>query len=224
MSADLGAQAVWPLIPVAAVYGVVSVLVFRKFTSAAQIRRSVNLMWAHGMELSLFLHSPALVLAAQRDLLRENVRLLRAVILPGIVLALLFACLFPPMKAFFGRAPLPLGKPSVVTIQLKTGLLPTVRLEPPSGIVVETPPVRVPRDGQISWRVRPARLTSDDLKFRLDDRVLSAGMHTFFLHDSSIRSIDIRYPNAAILGLPWLVWFFAISGASALTLGLSWKR
>ena len=222
--ADLGWKALGTLIPVGATYGVVSVVVFRRFSDRMAVRRSVNRVWAHVMELGLFIDSPALVLRAQRDLLRENVRLLRLVILPASILALLFALLFPPMNGIYGRASLPVGEPSVVTIQMKNAGLPSVQLESPQGIVVETPAVRVLRDRQISWRVRPLQPTSGDLKFRFKDRVLTAGMHGFFWCDPDVRSIDIRYPEATVLSLPWLAWFVITSSVSAMVFGLCWKR
>src|ERR1700683_4093251 len=120
--ADLGWKALWTLLPVSALYGVLSILVFRRCSDAALVRRSLNKVWAHLMELSLFLDSPSLVLRAQRDLLRENVRLLRLVILPAAILALLFAFLFPALNAIYGRAPLPVGEPFVVSIQMTSAV------------------------------------------------------------------------------------------------------
>jgi hypothetical protein len=222
--ADLGGKALWTLIPVTVIYGVVAVLVFRWFTDQTSIRRSVNLVFAHVMELGLFLDSPGLVLRAQRDLLMENLRLLRLVILPAGILALLFAILFTPLNAIYGHAPLPIGEPSVVAIQMKDSAMPTVQLEAPEGIVVETPGVRTVHDRQISWRVRPLRQVSGDLRFRFKDRVLTASMHSFFLRDPAIRSIEVHYPKATILSLPWLVWFVVVSSVSAVAFGLCWKR
>jgi hypothetical protein len=199
-----------------AVYGVIAVLVFRRFTERAAIRRSVNRILAHVMELGLFLDSPGLVLGAQRDLLRENVRLLRLVLVP----AALLAALCVPMYAFYGHGPLATGETSVVTIQLKGDVMPEIRLEAPEGIAVETPGVRMLHDHQISWRVRPLRETSGEWRFHVEDRVVAAG---FFVRDPVIRSAEIRYPAATVLGLSWLVWFVATSSVSALLFGLFWK-
>jgi hypothetical protein len=191
------------LVLVSAIYGVVACLVFRRFTKRDSIRRAVNRVVAHMMELGLFLDSPGLVFRAQRDLLLENFRLLRLVILPGAILALLFALLYPAMDAIFGHAPL--------------AMMP-VELEAPLGMAVETPGVRSVHDRQISWRVRPLREISADLRFRIENRVVAGG---FFLHDPAIRSIEIRYPRSTILGFSWPLWFFLISSVSA---GLFWKR
>lgn len=200
---------------ISAVYGAIAVLVFRRFADGASVRRSVNRILAHVMELGLFLDSPALVLGAQRDLLRENLRLLRLAMLPGAILAVLFAVLYSPMNAIYGHAPLAVGEPSVVTVQMK--VMEPVELEAPEGIAVETPGVRILRDRQISWRVRPLRRSSGDWRFHIENRVVTAN---FFLRDPAIQSIEIRYPRATILGFSWLVWFLGVSSVSA----LFWKR
>jgi len=189
-------------------YVVLSVLVFRRLSEKMPVRSSVNRVWAHVMELGLFIESPALVLRAQRDLLRENVRLLRLAIIPAGILAVLFLFLFPPLNAIYGRAPLPVGEPSVVTIQMKDASMPSVQLVAPPGMVIETPGVRILHDRQISWRVRPLQPTSGDLKFRFKD----------------VRSIHIHYPKATILSLPWVAWFVISSSLSAVLFGLCWKR
>lgn len=209
------------MILLSVIYGVIAVLVFRRFTDRRAIRRSVNQILAHVMELGLFLDSPGLVLRAQRDLLRENLHFLRIVMLPSVILALLFAVLYAPMSAIYGRAPLPVGEASVVTIQMKDAAMPPVQLEAPDGIVVETPGVRILRDRQISWLVRPTRPGSGDLKFHIENRIVTP---SFFLRDPAIRSIDIRYPQASMFGFPWLAWFIAISSISAVVFGLCWKR
>jgi hypothetical protein len=172
------------MIAVAVIYGMAAVLLFRRFTDRAAIRKSVNRILAHVMELGLFLDSPALVFGAQRDLLRENWRLLRLMMLPGAMLMALFATLYAPMNATYGRGSLPVGEPSVVTVQMRSAPMPPVRLEAPEGMVVETPAVRIVHDRQISWRVRPVRESSSDLKFHVDDWVVTAG---YFMRDSEIR-------------------------------------
>ncbi len=201
------------MIYVSVVFGIVGVLIFRRFTERAAIRRSVNRILAHVMELGLFLDSPGLVFRAQRDLLRENLRLLRLVMVPGLILAALFI----PMYAIYDHGPLPVGETSVVTIQMKGDVMPAVQLEAPEGIVVETPGVRIVRDRQISWRVRPLRQSSGQWKFHVEERVVAASC---FVRDPAIRSIEIRYPAATILGWSWLVWFGGMSSVSAVVFGL----
>ena len=207
------------LVLVSAIYGVVAALVFRRFTNRASIRRSMNRILAHTMELGLFLDSPGLVFRAQRDLLRENARLLRQVILPGAIVALLFSLLYPAMDAFYGYAPLPPGEPSVVTIQMKDAMMPPVELEAPLGMAVETPGVRSLHDRQISWRVRPLGRTTGELKIRyrggtLTKRIVAGNGLVYATFSSP--GIRLQYPRTTILGANWMVWFFLISTATAI--------
>jgi hypothetical protein len=189
------------MIVVSILYGVIAVLIFRRLTDQSSLRRTVDRILAHVMELGLFIDSPMLIFRAQRDLLRENFRLLRLTILPGAILALLFAALYPFMNTRYGRAPLPVGEPSVITTQMKDATIP--QLDPPDGIAVETPAVRIPHDHEISWRIRPLRPTTTDLKFRIVPP----------------SSIAIPYPER-----PWLLQFVLISSLSAIAFGLFWKR
>jgi hypothetical protein len=64
--------------------------------------------------------------------------------------------------------------------------------------------------------VRPVRQSSGDLKFHVEDRVVTAA---YFLRDPAIRSIEIRYPK-----ISWMPWFAGISSVSAAVFGLTWKR
>src|SRR5580698_10562418 len=109
---------IWTLLPVSLIYGLAAALVFHRFSDQVSIRQTINRMMAHVMEFRLFINSPALVLRAQRDLLRENFHLLRLILRPCALLALLFIILFPQLDAMYGHAPLAVGAPAVVTARL----------------------------------------------------------------------------------------------------------
>ncbi len=178
------------LVLVSAIYGVSAMLVFRRFTSAGSLHRTINRILAHVMEFRLFLDEPAIILRAQRDLIGENIRLLRQMAVPFLILAIPSALLYGPLDRYFGYGPLRVGEPVVVSAPMRSGL---TDLKAPPGIVVETPGVRVWRTHQISWRVRPVSATHGDFP----------------------RGFAIRYPRAAILHLPWIVWFLGISALAA---------
>jgi len=209
---------IWTLVPVGVIYGLAAALAFRCFSDQVSIRATINRMMAHAMEFRLFLDSPRLVLRAQRDLLRENLHLLRLILVPGAILAIVFVILFPQLDAMYGHAPLPVGEPSVVTARLIGDAV----LEAPVGIKVETQAVRVIHDRQISWRVRPIGRTEGELKVRCGDRVVTrrvvagGGMIYGWQLPFSRPVIEIRYPRTAVLGVNWMIWFFMISTASAI--------
>jgi len=210
--------AIWTLIPVSLIYGLAMALTFRRFSDQVSLRATVNRMMAHVMEFRLFLDSPALVLRAQRDLLRENLHLLRLIILPCAILALIFIVLFPQLDAMYGRAPLKTGERSLVAARLDGDAV----LEAPAGIEVETPGVHTTHDRKVSWRVRALGRTSGELKVHHDGRVLTkrivagAGLIYDVRLPFSRPEIEIHYPKTTILGVNWMVWFFLISSAVAI--------
>lgn len=205
---------IWTLIPVSVIYGFVAALLLRRFSDREAVWASIDRMIAHVMEFRLFLDTPSLILRAQRDLLLENGRLLRLMLLPCVMLAVIFIALFPQLDALYGHAPLRPGEPSVVSAHIDGEAM----LEAPAGIRIETPPVQSLHDHQVSWRIRPAGNTAGELRVIEGGRVLTKRIvaGTGFISGYSSRAIDIRYPRRSVFGTHWLVWFFLISAAAAL--------
>ena len=190
-------RALATLAPLSALCGIVTAFVFRRFGSS-HTRRTVNRILAHVLELRLFLDEPRLIWNAQRDLLRENLRLFGQIALPSLIAAPLLGLIMWQADAVYGRAPLRAGEAVVVTAHVKAGDLAQVRMEAPADIAIETPGVRVPRLREVSWRIRPLRPFSGRLRVNID-----------------AERIDIPWPRATVLGVSWMVWFFGISSISA---------
>ena len=155
---EFGAGALWSLGLVSVFAGVAMVYVFRRWSDQDALRGTANRMLAHLMEFRLFIDEPTLVMRAQRELLVENWRLLRLLARPSLILILPSFVLLAQLDACYGRAPLRIGHPAVVTVQVKdlgTAEVAGILLKAPAAIRVETRAVRVPRLNQISWRIRP---------------------------------------------------------------------
>ena len=190
-------RALATLAPLSALCGVVTAFVFRRFASS-HTRRTVNRILAHVMELRLFLDEPRLVWNAQRDLLRENLRLLGQIAVPSLIATPLLGFVMWQADAVYGRAPLRAGQAVVVTAHVKAVDLAQVRMEAPADVTIETPGVRIPRLHEVSWRIRPVRPFSGGLRVNTD-----------------VERIDIPWPRGTVLGVSWMVWFFGISAISA---------
>ena len=243
---DLGSLAFGWLVAVGAVSGAASWLAFQHWCDTEKLRVASNGMLAHLMEFRLFTDEPALILRAQRDLLRANARLLRLTMGPSLLLTIPFTLLLVAADGYFARASLRLGEATVVTVQ-SAGAFPNMTLQTPAGINVETPPVWVRSQNQVSWRVRPIRAASGNLQLRWSAGVIeksisaAPGLHwiseqrsgswlsslvhprEFPFSNQPIEWIRIQYPRAVVFGVHWLVWFSAAVclGAVAATFGAS---
>lgn len=184
------------LVPLAAMCGLMAAFVFRHFSSRA-MRPTINRIQAHLMELVLFIDEPRLVLRAQGNLLRENLRLLRQLAIPLLITAPLFAIVMWQADRVYGRAPLAAGKAVVVTAHGNADIL-----EAPPEVTVETPGVRVVRSGEVSWRIRPKRAFSGRLTVK-----------------GSGERVEIAWPRKS-----WMPWFLGISAVSALLTASFLKR
>ena len=238
---DLGAQALDTLVPLSLAAGVLAAGLFLRLSDREALRIAMNRIVAHVLELRLFLDEPLLIFRAQRDLLAANLRLLRVVLVPMIVLALPFSWLLAWMDSLYGWAALPIGQATVVDVIVRRPApsLAGIHLQAAPGFTVETPAVRSRAAARVSWRIRcnaDARgelavvTAAGDLSKHL---VCGTGIHrvvaTRFrswlrfavlpgeipFRSTLVESIHIHYPPGKVLGLHWLIWFLAASTAGA---------
>ncbi len=232
-----------------ALVGIGMLWIFARVSNQEAISRTKRKVYAHLMELRLFVDEPAMMWRAQVQLLKANLRYLALMLVPAVAIALPMIVLLIRLDAYYGRAPLPVGAGAIVTLETRDVLdaaAPAPQLDAPAGIAVETPAVRVPRTGEVSWRIRPLRAVSGELRFTLpggtvQKRIESGDGFRFVpgrrtgsalaalwypdeprIERASVGWIDIDYPGAEIqflgLRLHWLVWFTVISMAAALAL------
>jgi hypothetical protein len=216
------------LILISALWGVIAWWVFHRALNHRAMKTIVSRIYARLLEIRLYSEEPALVWKAQGALIVDNLRFLVVMAPPVLILALPFAVLYGPLDSIYGYAPIPIGHSAIVTTQFNPGV--SYVLAAPPGIAVETPPVRDFADGRVSWRVRATAPVTGTLNVTKAggnaSRTIAAGERSFMRY--SVRQsnpwIEIEYPRADITiagwSLPWLAWFFAISGVTALLLTL----
>ena len=241
IAVELGPSALLVLAAISSVAGVGAMFAFLRWTNRDAIGRCADQIIALVMEQALFIDDPVLVLRAQRELLRQNGRLLILLARPTVIVAAVFLLALPHLEALFGRAALRPGDAAVITMQ-RAGPASDAdfSLKAPPGIAVETPGVEIAGGNQISWRIRPSRPLSTTIEIVAPDgRALAKriaagpGMHYIsprrpgswiqFLLDpvekplanSQAASIAINYPPASILHLNWMIWFLAVSSIAA---------
>jgi uncharacterized membrane protein (DUF106 family) len=100
---------------IAALTGVVMLLVFRKLSDQERIGAAKRKVQAHLLELRIFRDEPAVMWRAQGALMKHNLRYLGLMLQPALVLALPITLLLVHLDAFYGRAPLEIGQPAIVT-------------------------------------------------------------------------------------------------------------
>lgn len=237
------------LIPISLLLGAVMLWVFGRTSNQKAIKAAKRRVQACLYEMRLFTDEPSLVWKAQVGLVAANVRYIGLMLVPAVIVTIPMVLLFARLEAFYGMAPLQPGRETIVTMQMKTPLDPAAAppsLTAPPEIAIETPPVRIIGDRQVSWRIRPKAPVSGVLRIALPDRVIEkrieagtglrnlsdrrvSGLLDSVFHPAESRLpagnidwIEVRYPSATIpwlgLNLHWLIWLILISMLSALLL------
>ncbi len=197
----------WTIAPIGLFAGAAAIWLFRRLTGRAALRAAVNRIQAHLLEFWLFADEPATVWKSWRGLLAANARLLRLLLVPLAAISVPMVPLFFWLDTTYGRAPLPAGRPIVVTAGFRAPLDAPPALTPPAGIAIDGPPVRVPTRREVSWRLIPHRPVSANLRFVFSEQP---------------QWVEVTYPPA-LSSFPWLAWFVAFSllGACLANRGLA---
>ncbi len=236
----------WSLAAISAAFGLIAAWTIAQLTDTVAASRARKKIGAHFLELRLFANQPRLLFRAQKALITAYARFFLVMLRPTAILAVPAAWLLMQLDCVYGIAPLAIGHAAIVTVQVNGPLrLEDVHsaLAAPPEIAVETPPVRIPSEAQISWRIRPLRPVCGRLSFTIRGityaKAICAGerrvfllprrMHSlwiFLLHPEESRLpsgdvewLDVAYPtpdvNFAGVALPWLAWFVLISTITA---------
>jgi hypothetical protein len=134
---------------------VISLLAVRWTSDQKAIRRVKDLMGAHVLEVRLFPDQLSVVFRAYLSLFGNTLLYLCYALVPLLVLSVPFLILFAQLEAYFGRAPVEPGHDFLVraTFQTVDSLAdPLLRLPP--GLVQSAPPVHIPSEREVDWRVK----------------------------------------------------------------------
>jgi hypothetical protein len=229
-----GGAVMWTLIPTSVLFGIAVLLVFRRVSPPERIRQTRRRIAGHLYELRLFTDEPAIVWKAQLALLRYNLLYLGLSIVPVLVMAVPGLLLFVQLDALYGLAPLPVGRPAIVTAHLRhlpDPSSPPPVLRPPEGMVLETPGVRVAAEREISWRVRPLRGVNGALRIEFPgmtvEKHIQAGPGPHYLSRRRVHGgwYLLWHPTESPLSVPGVDWIevrYPHSSVSWLGLDFSW--
>jgi hypothetical protein len=229
--------------------GLLLLLLLRKVSNQQAVGHIRRQLQACLYELRLFVDEPAIVWKAQMRLLWLNVRYLALMLRPALILAVPMLFLFSLLEPFYGKAPLEVSEASLVTVKLAHlpgALVASPILQPPPGIQVETPAVRIQGTGLICWRIRARKPASGLIRIvfptEIVTKTIASGTKPGLLSMRRVQSlwqlfwypteaplpvgsvewVEIGYPPRAFswlgLELPWFVWVLVFSIATVLVL------
>lgn len=131
--------------------------VYRFSSNQEGIRNVKNKIKAHLLELRLFKDDLVTTFKAQGSLLRYNFRYIGYAFMPMLVMIVPLILIIIQLEFWFDYRSLHPGEQALLKVKLNEKYDPLdldISLEPPPGIVIETPPVRIAEEREVSWRLK----------------------------------------------------------------------
>ncbi len=208
---------------VAAVTGVLMLLVFKYTSNQAAVKRVRDDIKANLLALSLFKDSAVVSLRSQGRIIVAAVRLLSLSVVPMLAMSVPMVLLLGQLALWYQARPLHVGEEAVITVHVTAldGELPDVQLVNTAAIEPTIGPVRVARRQMLCWSVRVRepgyhrlmfavegktfakelavgngfmRVSQRRPPWRWSDVILHPAERPFAV-DSIIQSIDVAYPD-----------------------------
>lgn len=155
---------------IAAVTGVLLLVVFKYTSNQGAIQRVRNGINANLLALKLFKDSTAVSLQAQGRILWGALRLFVLAIVPMLVMALPVGLVLGQLALWYQARPLRPGEHAVITLKLNArsaSTAPAVNLQPARAVAVVTGPVRVLSQHEVCWEVQALEPGDHRLEFQV---------------------------------------------------------
>lgn len=131
--------------------------VFKLTSNQAVVRSAKDAIKAHLLEMRLYNDNPRVMIAAERDIMKANLRYIAANTKPLVVMMVPLVLVLAQLNLRFDSDTLRPGEQVLVKMKMKAGFDP-MRVDPvlvpPSGLELSAPPVRISDEGEVVWRMR----------------------------------------------------------------------
>ena len=160
------------LLVVSGLFAAVGLIVYKLTSNQPAIRRAKDGIKAQMLAIKLFGDEPGNIFAALLSIFGCSLRMLRYSLVPLAVMIVPFILIVAQLALRYHWRPVRIDEPVVVTAEFSasTDLAREVPvLIAPEGVTVETPPVRVPAESKVYWRVRGSLAGEHALRIRIGD-------------------------------------------------------
>jgi len=162
------------VIGISLVIGLLMVVVFRYTSDQAAIRVAKDHLKAHLLALRLFQDQIPVVIRSYGRILIATGRYLRLAFMPLLVVIVPLTFLIVQLDRYLGSTPLESGHAFLVSAHVADAeALNEASLQLPDGLATTSPPVHVPSENEIVWRVVPLRDGNYEVKVQASDQTFS---------------------------------------------------
>lgn len=163
----------WFLTFISLLIGILMLMVYRYTSNQSGIRETKNKIRAYIFELRLFKDELAIVLSAQKKILTYNLRYMGYALKPMLFMIIPLAIILIQLEGWYGYKALLPGESALVSLKLSNSdpqVMAGITLTTDKGLQIDSPALRIPSEGEVSWRIRAKELGKHNLTFHVEDR------------------------------------------------------
>jgi hypothetical protein len=228
-------------------------LIFRHTSNQEGIRKVKDRIKAHLLETRLFKDNMSVSLKAQGNILLANLKYITYSFKPLLVMIIPIILILVQLNFWFGYQPLKVGESTILKVKLAEGQNPLnlgLKVEPSSALSIETPPLRIEEEREISWRLRANEKGIHELSLTLNNqrlfkevlvaqkaltKVSPQKVERGFFNELfnpvekplpknlPIKSIEILYPSKSMNLFGWHIHWLIVYFALSIILGFAFK-
>jgi hypothetical protein len=154
--------------------GLLMVFIFRHTSNQNEIRRAKEQLQAHLLAVRLFQDQLGVVLREYRRILSGSGRYIKATLKPTAILLVPVVLLIVQLDRYFEWSPLQPQQAFLVKVKVADpSSLKLVKLDLPPGLTITAPPVHIPQENEVTWRVSAEREGQYDATVMVDGQSLA---------------------------------------------------
>lgn len=234
---------IWPILFISFVAGIIMLWIFGKVSNQDAIKRIRDRIRGNLIGVRLFQDDIGVLLRLQGTILIDTLRYMKHSLVPMLIMIVPVLLIMIQLNLRFSVRPLAPDETTVLKVRVRdaSALRGGLVLDASPGFTVETPPVRIPSEREVAWRIRAGKAGRYTVKVRLGDEVVEkelvvgdgwasvsplrtgGGITENLLYPGEspllpslmIESVTVNYPNLDVtifgFAIHWLVLFFALS-------------
>jgi uncharacterized membrane protein (DUF106 family) len=156
--------------------GLLMLFVFKWTSNQQGIKKVKNRIKAHLLELRLFKDSLSQSFRSQGNILRCNLKYIGYSFKPMLVMIIPLILIIIQLNFWFGYESLKPDEPAILKIKLAEDQNPIetqIDIKPSSGLVIETPPLRIEESKEVNWRFSATQEGPQQFTVRINGETVS---------------------------------------------------
>jgi len=162
----------WPLLLFSILTAILILVLFGYTSNQKAIKDTKNKIKAHMLEVRLFKDNFGIILSAQKNILKYNLRYLRHALKPMIFIVVPVFIIIIQLHSWFGYRPLRPGESALFAVELADSaaeVLPTVQIEVDGGLIIKTPSLQIFEKREVNWKIEASQLGEHYVTVRTPD-------------------------------------------------------